>query len=233
MLRLIAFALLFLTAAFSGPRNDAPATFRDGVVLIRFREGPLLARMNGILASVGAIELKQIGVGVHVLNVGPGRVLSTIQALQKLGEILYAEPDYLHQIDGGTIPNDTFAGSQWAMQNTGQTVNGVSGTPGADQRSPAAWGVTTGSNSVVVAVVDTGVQYTHPDLATNMWNNPGGIGGCPAGTHGYNVVTSTCDPMDDDNSYGGHGTHVSGIIGAVANNAAGVAERTGPPASWP
>jgi hypothetical protein len=121
------------------------------------------------------------------------------------------------------LPNDTYIGNQWAVQNTGQTVNGTTGTAGADERLVPTWSVTTGTNSVVVAVLDTGVQYSHPDLLTNMWNNPGGIGGCAAGTHGYNVLTSTCDPMDDDTNYGGHGSHVAGILGAAGNDAAGVA----------
>ncbi|HUZ47004.1 MAG TPA: putative Ig domain-containing protein [Terriglobia bacterium] len=129
----------------------------------------------------------------------------------------------METVAGGSAPDDTFFGNQWAIQNTGQAVNGVTGTAGADERARAAWGVATGTNSVVVAVLDTGVQYSHPDLAANMWNNPGGIGGCPSGTHGYNVLSSNCDPMDDDTAYGGHGTHVAGIIGAVGNNAAGVA----------
>src|SRR5579872_2536546 len=55
-----------------------------------------------------------------------------------------------------------------------------------------------------------------------MWRNPGGVGGCPAGTHGYNVLAASCDPMDDDTAYGGHGTHVAGIMGAVGNNGMGV-----------
>jgi subtilisin family serine protease len=70
----------------------------------------------------------------------------------------------------------------------------------------------------VIAEVDSGIDYTHPDLAANIWTNPGGVGGCPAGTHGYNTVASTCDPMDDF----GHGTHVAGIMGAVGNNGSGI-----------
>src|SRR5882672_10121125 len=59
--------------------------------------------------------------------------------------------------------------------------------------SVAAWNVTTGSKSIVVGVTDTGIEYTHADLAGNVWSNPGGVNGCPAGTHGYNVLTGTCD----------------------------------------
>src|SRR5256886_14368601 len=68
-----------------------------------------------------------------------------------------------------------------------------------------------------------GRAYEHPDRAPNVWSNPGGIGGCAAGTHGYNVLAKTCNPIDTDTSYGGHGTHVGGILGAVGNNGTGVA----------
>jgi len=90
-----------------------------------------------------------------------------------------------------------------------------------------AWDVTTGSTANVVGVVDTGITYTHPDLAANVWSAPSSftvnIGGrditCAAGTHGFNAIRLTCDPLDDNN----HGTHVSGTIGAVGNNGIGVA----------
>ena len=97
--------------------------------------------------------------------------------------------------------------------------------PGAEDSALKAWQVSTGSRSIVIGETDTGVDYTHPDLAANIWSNPGGIGGCAAGTHGYDVRQrrQRCNPMDEDTDYGGHGTHVAGIIGAVGNNGIGVA----------
>src|SRR5262249_46767680 len=83
---------------------------------------------------------------------------------------------------------------------------------GADIHVTDAWDVTTGSSSVIVAVIDTGVDYNNPELAPNMWTGPGGI-------HGYNFVANNTDPMDDY----GHGTHVAGTIAAVGNNGSGMA----------
>jgi len=120
------------------------------------------------------------------------------------------------------VPNDPSFGVQWGFKNTGQSVNGgVAGTPGADIDATEAWAVTTGTSAPVVVILDSGVDLDHPDLAPNIWTNPGGIGGCAAGTHGYNVVPRrpTCDPTDDL----GHGTHVAGIVGAVGGDGVGVA----------
>src|SRR6202043_3292516 len=145
--------------------------------------------------------------------------------------VRYAEPDYLLQASGATnVPNDPSFGLQWGSLNTGQNGNGITGIAGADDHAAAAWTVTTGSRSIVIGEVDTGVDYTHPDLAANIWSNPGGIGQnkkeehiCAKGTHGYNVLNETCDPIDEDTDYGGHGTHVAGIMGAEGNNGEGVA----------
>ena len=124
-----------------------------------------------------------------------------IQRLMRNPHVLYAEPNYIITIN--KTPNDPSYGDLWGLPMIS---------------APLAWDVTTGTGEVVVGVVDSGVDYNHPDLAPNIWSNPGVINGCPQGTHGFNAITKTCDPMDDHN----HGTHVSGTIGAVGNNGTGV-----------
>ncbi|MBI2815785.1 MAG: putative Ig domain-containing protein [Acidobacteria bacterium] len=226
ILLLLVTTAMIASAMAAGPRNGDPARFHDARILAKFRDGVTPAQQSAILQGLGARGSKTIGPGIHVLEVGKGRVLSVVQALKASPDVLYAEPDYIHSIDAGVLPNDPSEPLRWDTQNTGQAVDFTTGTPGADQRTLGAWSVTTGGNSVVVAVLDTGVQYSHPDLLTNMWVNPGGVGGCPAGTFGFNVINNTCDPMDDEVSpygYTGHGTHMAGIIGAIGNNGIGVA----------
>ena len=196
------------------------AHFQAGVVLLAFHRWASPHQRKAAIATVHATDTRRIGLGVHVLRVRRGQVRSAIARLRAQPGVRYAEPDYIESVSA--VPNDPSFGLQWGYQNNGQTVNNVSGTPGADEHLVPAWDVTTGSASIVIGEVDTGVDYTHPDLAANIWSNPGGIGSCGAGTHGYNVIASTCDPMDDDTVYGGHGTHVAGILGARGNNGVGV-----------
>ncbi|MCC5789960.1 MAG: S8 family serine peptidase [Opitutales bacterium] len=109
-----------------------------------------------------------------------------------------------------TIPNDLDS-ALWGLRNTGQD----GGTPGADISAPEAWSIHTGSSNVVVAVIDTGIDYRHPDLAANMWTNPDPEA---PDEYGYDFFNNNPDPLDD----GGHGTHVAGTIGAVGNNNLGI-----------
>jgi serine protease len=162
----------------------------------------------------------------HVAEVDGGvirrvhsRSRDTDQLIRDLGRnraVVYVEPNYV--VHAVTIPNDPSFGQLWGLRNTGQVIQGTAGVAGADIKAEPAWTVTTGTSTVVVGVVDTGIDYNHPDLAANVWSNPGGIGGCAAATHGFNAITSSCDPLDDND----HGSHVSGTIGAVGNNGVGV-----------
>ncbi|MCL5037644.1 MAG: S8 family serine peptidase [Chloroflexi bacterium] len=139
--------------------------------------------------------------------------------------IEYAEPNYIYKAD--MIPNDTYFGYLWGLYNTGQDVQGTAGTAGADIDAVDAWDIQLGSLSVAVAIIDTGVDYNHEDLAANMWHNPGEIpgngidddgNGYIDDVYGINAITGTGNPMDDN----GHGTHVAGTIAAVGNNGRGV-----------
>jgi subtilisin family serine protease len=128
----------------------------------------------------------------------------------------YVEPNFT--VKATAVPNDPMFSQQWALNNTIQF-----GTGNPDIGAEAAWNITTGSANVVVAIIDSGVDYNHPDLSGNVWVNAAGCSGTdtdgyPNDCHGINAITGSGDPLDDFF----HGTHVAGIIGATGNNAIGM-----------
>ncbi len=152
-----------------------------------------------------------------------------LTAYRQRDDVLYAEPDY--PLQSHRTPNDPFFNNQWNLNNFGQSIaelGGRRGTFDSDINGPEAWDITTGNDAIVVGVIDTGIDYTHPDLIANLWVNPGEIpnngidddnNGYIDDIHGINAITGSGDPFDDS----GHGTHVSGILGAEGNNARGIA----------
>lgn len=116
-------------------------------------------------------------------------------------------------------PNDPMFEDQWALENTGQTYRWEEGTPGADIDATRAWSLTTGSRSVVVAILDRGFDSQAEDLAANVWTNPGGVNGCSAGSHGFDEASRACEPNAQGTT---HGTGMGWTIGAVGNNGQGL-----------
>jgi subtilisin family serine protease len=199
-----------------------------GELLIKFvPQAPAAAILNSA-RSLGAAEIDLFAnIGVRHWRLGQG--VTTDQALKILAApglqqwIDYAEPNYLlYALDAANEPD---FGKLWGLYNSGQT----GGKPGADVHAVEAWlAGFTGSQDVVIGVVDTGIDYNHPDLAANIWTNPDEIpgngidddgNGYIDDVHGWDFVNNDNDPIDDN----GHGSHVAGTIGGVGNNGIGVA----------
>ncbi len=173
-------------------------------------------------------EVRPLGnYGVFLLNLPAGvTVPQAIDQLKGQPGVRYAEPNWIGEWNN--TPNDPDYSLMWGMENTGQLVNGVSGRPDADTDANQAWDQTTGSSSVLVAICDSGTDYKHPDLAANVYVNSGEIAGNGIDddnngyvddVNGYDFADGDADPMD----FVGHGTHVSGTVGAVGNNGIGTA----------
>ncbi|HYO92834.1 MAG TPA: S8 family serine peptidase [Pyrinomonadaceae bacterium] len=214
-------------------------------VLVRFRAGTPLAKMKEIAARLNdRFEDKFENIGnLAVFEDKDGYNVQTVLAQYRaLDEVEYAEanqeirlePDIRGRYFSDRAPgypdvalpfkssNDPKLSEQWSLHNEGQR----GGKRDSDIRALSAWAKTTGSERVVVAVIDSGVDYTHPDLVNNIWVRPANINeytdeelGTINDEQGYNAVVNSGDPMDDN----GHGTHCAGIIGAQGDNSIGIA----------
>lgn len=211
---------LLSAAGFNDLIVDANAYSRDTVV-VQFDSGytnPNSLPLQGVKvgSSLGSDGLYE----VHLSDgVTPEDAISALEAHPGVS---YAHPDFTVSL--AATPNDPDFNRLWGMHNTGQT----GGIADADIDATEAWDIRTDASEIVVAVIDTGIDHTHPDLAPNMWTNPGEVpgdgvdnddNGLVDDVYGYDFVNNDGDPMDDNN----HGTHVAGTIGAVGNNGIGVA----------
>ena len=206
LLALIALLVLPLSlgAAPSNGARLARPPFAPGRVLVKFRSGASVAGKAAVHRALGARAVRVIpGIDVEVVSVSPGAERAKARAYARRGVVEYAEPDYVATALGD--PNDEFFDKQWGLDNDGQPYDGRQGTEDADIDAPEAWGITTGSASIVIAILDSGIDQDHPDLDGKlMWN-----------------INFTNSPTVDDRY--GHGTHVAGIAAAESNNAIGVA----------
>ena len=194
----------------------AASQYVPGEVLVKFkptasaqvRAATMAARGHTVLANLNQPGWVQI-------KLGAGQTVETgLAAYRNDPNVEYVQPNYIYRATA--VPVDPLYLQLWAFKNTGQIVGSfppTSGTVGDDMNIEPAWDHITDCHSVIVAVVDSGVNYNQEDLASNMWN--GALSGFP--NHGFDFVDSDNDPMD----LNGHGTHVAGIIGAAGNNAKG------------
>ncbi|MGE3310826.1 MAG: Ig-like domain-containing protein [Limisphaerales bacterium] len=241
-----------LPAGYAEGPEDDPAMAVAGEVLVRFRTvaaGRRIALAQGLGGSVRWLTpgvARGGGGAVAPAGQAPGRAVDAmavvrlprgtdlLEGLKELAareDVLYAEPNLRLKVcversplPTAPAPTDFEFTRQWALHNAGQT----GGTAGADIGALEAWAVTTGSRDIVVAIIDTGIDYFHPDLEANIWRNPREIpgngldddgNGYVDDVHGYDLVSDDGDPMDDNL----HGTHVAGILAAVGNDENGIA----------
>ncbi len=228
---LILVASCFLAApvlAFElDPGNSTQArkslTYAPGELLVKYKQGIPTALQEAYNVELGGVEIQEFPfIGVYHLEIPPH--LTVEEAVKKFSadpNVEYAEPNYIVYAD--STPDDPRFSELWGLHNTGQT----GGITDADIDAPEAWDIQTGSSNVVIAVIDTGVDYNHEDLSSNMWTNPGetpddGIdndgNGFVDDVFGWDFCNNDNDPFDDHS----HGTHCAGTIGAVGNNSTGV-----------
>ena len=240
----------------SDEADDDESELEDAEVIVRFRAGTSRATINRITEGLNDRLLDRFEFinNQAVIADEDGLAPETVAAEYRgLPEVEYAEPNTVieldpvtdderrfpaaeddddddnddppvvrHPGDGGTQPNDPLFKEQWSLLNTGQRA----GTSGADVCATRAWAKTKGSRKIVVAVIDTGVDYNHQDLSKNIWTRPAALApysdedlGDFDDRHGFDAADNDGDPMDDN----GHGTHCAGIIGAEGDNSDGIA----------
>ncbi|HEU17731.1 MAG TPA: hypothetical protein ENO06_03265, partial [Methanolinea sp.] len=223
--------------------NEILVKFRDderqSENLKKYTRNNVHLKMGGTLKR----DFKHSGQdGLQLVAVPEGKsVEEFIEEYENDPSVEYAQPNYILSIPGSPedtsspcgenheelFPDDTYFPLQWALSNLGQEVNGDTGSAGSDIAILQAWDVTQGDSEVVIAVIDTGVDTSHPDLVENIWTNAGEIPGNGLDDdhngyiddyQGYNFIDQDDDPADDN----GHGTHCAGTIGASGNNGIGI-----------
>jgi len=224
LLSIVIAALILIVLALSIPANAASfaslasgnAHYVPGEVLVKFKPAVASQERSATVAAQGHSVLAHLNQpGWAKVKIGTGQTVeAALTAYQDDPNVESVQPNYIYHTT--QAPGDPQYGQLWAFKNTGQNISSGTYAPtfgksGDDMNIEPAWDHITDCSSVVVAVVDTGVNYTQTDLAGNMWSS------ATYPNHGYNFIGNNNDPMD----LNGHGTHVAGIIGAAGNNGTG------------
>lgn len=204
--------------AWSGSGQDLIVGFKAG------HNTSLMGEWKSKTNVMRARAFRSIAGVQHWQLASPMDASKIIQQLQADPNVDFAEPNYPRYLRPVLMPNDPLFGDQWAMHNTGQYTGAI---PNIDMNLPEAWAIQTGSQNVVVAVIDDSVDINHSDLYANIWTNPGEIpgngidddnNGFIDDVHGWDFVANDNDPSATPGRDEGHGTNVAGCIGAAGNN---------------
>jgi subtilisin family serine protease len=216
------------------PSVQTGARVEPGHVIVRYRPATDDSERAATRRGVDALSGRAIGLArAELLGLPAGRsVNAAVADLQRRPEVEFAQPDWIYQLE--EVPDDPRFGEQWSLDNTGQTINTghgalVAGTPDADIDAPEAWDTTIGSDTIVVGVIDSGVNTRHPELVPNLFVNAaeaaGGAGvdddgnGRVDDVNGFDFRNRNGRVSDDANQ---HGTLVASVIGARGGNGLGV-----------
>ncbi|MEN8007504.1 MAG: S8 family serine peptidase, partial [Candidatus Krumholzibacteriota bacterium] len=218
----ISLIILLILPTTTSWAEEISLPHKVGELIIKFKDNAPQSQKDAILTDLGASQIKHFKrIKTDQKRIQGLTVGKAIGRYKNHPAIEIIEPNYI--VDAVDIPTDPRFNELWGMYNTGQT----GGTAGADIDATIAWDVFTGSHNIIVGVIDTGVDYNHPDLAANIWTNPGEIAGNGIDddgngfiddTRGWDFINNDNDPMDDN----GHGTHCSGTIGGIKDNGIGV-----------
>ncbi len=195
-----------ISGTLAGPWVVGSTVNSATAILVKFNTSTTDNQADADVSAVGGRVVPRYPSGPTLVALPPwGNRDAALSQLKSSKDVAYAEADAALHAAGALVPNDPLYSQQWGMNYID---------------APSAWGVTTGNSSIIIAVLDTGIDTRNADFAGRLWTNPSpGTGSYRGDVHGWNFVSNNANVQDNN----GHGSHVSGILGATGNNGVGVA----------